>query len=144
MTPAPACAPSTRRTLARLAAFDHLEGYGERAGRGRAWDSFWSAWDAFAGADFYQATIERAIAYGNDTDTTATIAGGLAGIHWGVDAHPARVARRDAWPRGRGPTRGSAARPARVADLDDEPDAGRLGVDGTRAGTSATCLVASA
>ncbi|MEX1171173.1 MAG: ADP-ribosylglycohydrolase family protein, partial [Chloroflexota bacterium] len=73
----------------RLAALDHLEGYADRSGRGRVWDSFWSAWDAFAGADSYQATIERAIAYGNDTDTTAAIAGGLAGIHWGVDGIPA-------------------------------------------------------
>ncbi len=73
----------------RLGALDHLEGYTERGGRGRVWDSFWSAWDAFAGADSYQATIERAIAYGNDTDTTAAIAGGLAGIHWGIDGIPA-------------------------------------------------------
>ena len=53
------------------------------------WDSFWSAWDAFAGADSYQQTIERAVAYGNDTDTTAAIAGGLAGIYWGIDGIPA-------------------------------------------------------
>ncbi len=73
----------------RVGALDHLEGYTERGGRGRVWDSFWSAWDAFAGADSYQATIERAIAYGNDTDTTAAIAGGLAGIRWGIDGIPA-------------------------------------------------------
>ena len=73
----------------RLAALDHLEAYPERAGRGRVWDSFWSAWDAFAGAGSYRETIERAIAYGNDTDTTAAIAGGLAGIHWGTDGIPA-------------------------------------------------------
>ena len=52
------------------------------------WDSFLSAWDAFAGADSYRSTIERAIAYGNDTDTTAAIAGGLAGIYWGVAGIP--------------------------------------------------------
>lgn len=73
----------------RLAALDHLEGYRDRGGRGRVWDSFWSAWDAFAGADSYAETIERAIRYGNDTDTTAAIAGGLAGIHWGIDGIPA-------------------------------------------------------
>jgi ADP-ribosyl-[dinitrogen reductase] hydrolase len=66
-----------------LAALHHLEGWTERAGRGRVWDSFWSAWDAFAGAESYGDTIQRAIAYGNDTDTTAAIAGGLAGIWWG-------------------------------------------------------------
>jgi hypothetical protein len=66
----------------------HLMGWTERGGRGVVWDSFWSAWDAFAGADSYQATIERAVAYGNDTDTTAAIAGGLAGIYWGIDGIP--------------------------------------------------------
>jgi ADP-ribosylglycohydrolase len=74
--------------LERLAALDHLEGYTDRGGLGRVWDSFWSAWDAFEGATSYQETIERAIAYGNDTDTTAAIAGGLAGIHWGIDGIP--------------------------------------------------------
>jgi ADP-ribosylglycohydrolase len=73
---------------ARLAALDHLEGYRDRAGRGAVWDSFWSAWDALTGADSYRETIEHAIAYGNDTDTTAAIAGGLAGIRWGVDGIP--------------------------------------------------------
>jgi ADP-ribosylglycohydrolase len=72
----------------QLDALDHLEVYPDRGGRGRVWDSFWSAWDAFAGADSYRSTIERAIAYGNDTDTTAAIAGGLAGIHFTVDGIP--------------------------------------------------------
>lgn len=72
----------------RLAALDHLEGYRDRGGRGRVWDSLWSAWDAFAGAESYRETVERAIAYGNDTDTTAAIAGGLAGIHWSIDGIP--------------------------------------------------------
>lgn len=57
-------------------------------GRGGALNSFWSAWTAFEGATSYRDTIERAIAYGNDTDTTACIAGGLAGIRWGIDAIP--------------------------------------------------------
>ena len=59
-----------------------------REGRGFVVDSFWSAWDAFAGADGYQSTITRAIAYGHDTDTTACIAGGLAGIFWGLEGIP--------------------------------------------------------
>lgn len=69
-------------------ALEHLLGWSAREGHGIVWDSFWSAWDAFAGADSYQQTIERAIAYGNDTDTTAAIAGGLAGIYWTVDGIP--------------------------------------------------------
>lgn len=72
----------------QLDALDHLETYPDRGGHGRVWDSFWSAWDAFEGADSYQSTIKRAIAYGNDTDTTAAIAGGLAGIYWGLEGIP--------------------------------------------------------
>jgi ADP-ribosylglycohydrolase len=71
-----------------LAALDHLEAHTERAGRSRVWDSFWSAWDAFAGAADYRDTIQRAVAYGHDTDTTAAIAGGLAGIRWGIGGIP--------------------------------------------------------
>ncbi len=70
-------------------AFDHLEAHRERGGHGRVWDSFWSAWDAFAGAADYRSTIQRAVAYGNDTDTTAAIAGGLAGARWGLGGIPA-------------------------------------------------------
>ena len=73
---------------AALAALRHLELWGERHGRGSAWDSFWSAWDAFAGATAYEDTVERAIRYGNDTDTTAAIAGGLAGAYWGLEGIP--------------------------------------------------------
>ncbi len=70
-------------------ALAHLEAWPERQGRGSAWDSFWSAWEAFAGADSYRQAIERAVAYGNDTDTTAAICGGLAGIYWGIGGIPA-------------------------------------------------------
>ena len=57
-------------------------------------DSFWSAWDAFAGAADYADSIRRAVAYGHDTDTTAAIAGGLAGARWGWETIPL------AWRRG--------------------------------------------
>jgi protein-tyrosine phosphatase len=51
-------------------------------------DSFWSAWDAFTTAASYREAVVRAVAYGGDTDTTAAIAGGLAGAHWGIEAIP--------------------------------------------------------
>ncbi len=76
------------------AALDDLERWTGRAGRGYVVDSFWSAWEAFAGARSYEETIVRAIEYGNDTDTTAAIAGGLAGVRWGWEAIPV------AWRRG--------------------------------------------
>jgi len=68
--------------------FEILVGYQQRTGAGYVVDCFWSAWEAFAGASSYAETIERAIRYCKDTDTTACVAGGLAGIYWGVDAVP--------------------------------------------------------
>ena len=62
---------------------------------GGAWvlDSFWSAWEAFAAGTSYRDTIERAVRYGNDTDTTAAIAGGLAGLRWGLDERTGGIPR---------------------------------------------------
>jgi ADP-ribosylglycohydrolase len=56
-----------------------------KPGDGWVLNSFWSAWEAFATGSSYRHTIVRAVRYGNDTDTTAAIAGGLAGIRWGLD-----------------------------------------------------------
>jgi len=71
-----------------LAALEELRAYPKRTGSGYVLDAFWSAWDAFSTSASYQETIRRAIAYGRDTDTTAAIAGGLAGAYWGWDAIP--------------------------------------------------------
>jgi ADP-ribosyl-[dinitrogen reductase] hydrolase len=59
-----------------------------REGRGHVSDSFWSAWDAFAGGDGYRSAVVRAVEYGRDTDTTAAITGSLAGVYWGLDGIP--------------------------------------------------------
>jgi ADP-ribosylglycohydrolase len=61
-----------------------LREFPTRSGSGHVVDSFWSAWDSFAAAKSYREAVDLAIAYGDDTDTTACIAGGLAGIYWGV------------------------------------------------------------
>jgi len=53
------------------------------AGSGYVVDTFWSAWDAFADAESYGDAVRAAVAYGDDADTTACVAGGLAGIYWG-------------------------------------------------------------
>lgn len=55
-------------------------------GRGGALNAFWSAWEALTASSSYAETIERAIRFGHDTDTTAAIAGGLAGIRWGLES----------------------------------------------------------
>ena len=77
-----------------LAATEFVLAWPGRNGSGVVWDAFWSAWDSFAGASSYEETIKRAIALGNDTDTTAAIAGGLAGAYWGLEAIPS------AWRKG--------------------------------------------
>ena len=61
----------------------------KKPGGGWVLDSFWSAWEAFAASSSYRETIERCIRHGHDTDTTAAIAGGLAGLRWGVAGIPA-------------------------------------------------------
>jgi ADP-ribosyl-[dinitrogen reductase] hydrolase len=70
-------------------ALDELLAWNRRTGGGHVADSLWSAWEAFEGADSYEAAVTRAVRFGHDTDTTAAIAGGLAGIRWGIDAIPA-------------------------------------------------------
>ncbi len=77
-----AMAPEQEAELERLAAFE------PRTGSGYVVDTFWSAWSAFAGSDSYQATIEKAVSLGGDTDTTACVAGGLAGLRWGLPSIP--------------------------------------------------------
>jgi ADP-ribosyl-[dinitrogen reductase] hydrolase len=53
-------------------------------------DSLWSSIDCLLKTSDYEACVRRAISLGNDTDTTAAIAGGLAGMLYGFDAIPSR------------------------------------------------------
>jgi ADP-ribosyl-[dinitrogen reductase] hydrolase len=62
--------------------------FSARTGSGYVVDCFWSAWDSFAASSTYEETVKRAVAYGDDTDTTACVAGGLAGIRWGLAGIP--------------------------------------------------------
>ena len=73
---------------ATLAALDGFEAWNGREGRGHVVDSFWSAWDAFAAASDYREAVVTSVRYGHDTDTTAAIAGGLAGTFWGIAGVP--------------------------------------------------------
>ena len=59
-----------------------------KPGGGWVLDSFWAAWDAFAAGTSYRDVIERTVRLGHDTDTTACIAGALAGLRWGVAGIP--------------------------------------------------------
>jgi len=63
-----------------LIAYEH----NEVNGRGWVIDSFWSAvWAIRQGTDF-RSIIQHAISLGDDTDTTACVAGGLAGAMYEV------------------------------------------------------------
>jgi ADP-ribosyl-[dinitrogen reductase] hydrolase len=62
--------------------------YKPRCGSGYVVDTFWSAWEAVRGAVDYRDAVVRAVRYGNDTDTTACVAGGLAGLYWGLGSIP--------------------------------------------------------
>jgi ADP-ribosylglycohydrolase len=59
-------------------------------GAGYVVDSFWSAIHCLLATSNYEDCVKHAIALGNDTDTTAAIAGGLAGLLYGEDALPKR------------------------------------------------------
>jgi hypothetical protein len=69
-------------------ALDALLAWPTREGRGHVSDSFWSAWDAFAQAMAIGPQSSARCSTGRDTDTTAAIAGGLAGIYFGVASIP--------------------------------------------------------
>lgn len=57
-------------------------------GSGYVMDSLNSAIAAFSQGDDYASVIREAVALGNDTDTTAALAGGLAGLRWGIHGIP--------------------------------------------------------
>lgn len=67
---------------------DTLVEYRQRQGSGYVVDCLRSAYDAFAGAGSYEEAVTAAVRYGEDTDTTACVAGGLAGIRWGIQGIP--------------------------------------------------------
>ena len=60
----------------------------EPCGTGYVLDALWSAIYSLNMSDSYEECIRRCIELGNDTDTTACIAGGLAGIIYGYDGIP--------------------------------------------------------
>jgi ADP-ribosylglycohydrolase len=59
-------------------------------GTGFVIDTMYSALNAVLTSFSYEETIREAIALGNDTDTTACIAGGVAGLLYGEDGIPVK------------------------------------------------------
>lgn len=58
-------------------------------GTGYVVDSIWSARKALE-EDSFEDVVKTAILFGHDTDTTAAVAGGLAGIKFGLAGIPTR------------------------------------------------------
>ncbi|MFT4508989.1 ADP-ribosylglycohydrolase family protein [Caballeronia sp. 15711] len=65
---------------------------GHESGRGSGYvlDSPRSAVQCLLTTSDFQTCLQRAVSLGNDTDTTATISGGLGGLRYGFDAIPER------------------------------------------------------
>ena len=59
-------------------------------GSGYVVDTLWSSRHAVESTSDYEACVRRAIAFGHDTDTTATVSGGIAGIRYGMEGIPVR------------------------------------------------------
>jgi ADP-ribosyl-[dinitrogen reductase] hydrolase len=59
-------------------------------GSGYVVDSLWSAMHCLLSTSDYEACVRRAIKLGNDTETTACIAGGVAGLLYGNAGTPNR------------------------------------------------------
>jgi ADP-ribosyl-[dinitrogen reductase] hydrolase len=59
-------------------------------GSGYVLDTLWSARSVFESTQSYEECVRSAIALGHDTDTTAAVAGGIAGVKYGLPGIPER------------------------------------------------------
>lgn len=66
------------------------DGIIEERGTGYVIDCLKTAFKVIRESSSYEEAIKKAISYGNDTDTTAAVVGGLAGIIYGFDGIPTR------------------------------------------------------
>lgn len=62
----------------------------QATGSGYVVDTLWSARVAMDQTADYESAVRRAIAFGHDTDTTAAVTGGIAGIRYGLYGIPDR------------------------------------------------------
>ena len=70
---------------------EHIRPDSEPGGTGSGYvvDCLHSARSALR-EDTFEAVVKRAVLFGNDTDTTAAVAGGIAGVRFGLSAIPER------------------------------------------------------
>lgn len=82
-------AEESMRFLVELEVIRRFPATDQPRGTGYVVDTIWSARSALEQATF-EDVAKAAIRYGNDTDTTAAVACGLAGVRFGIDGIPAR------------------------------------------------------
>jgi ADP-ribosylglycohydrolase len=63
---------------------DWIRNYKPENGTGYILDCLHCARESVESASTYEEAVINAIKWGEDTDTTAAVAGGIAGIRWGV------------------------------------------------------------
>jgi ADP-ribosyl-[dinitrogen reductase] hydrolase len=86
------CWPDEQQRTRLLAELDVLRSFlkdDQPRGTGYVLDTLWSAHKALE-EETFEDVIRTAIQFGNDTDTTAAVAGGLAGIRFGLAGIPKR------------------------------------------------------
>jgi ADP-ribosyl-[dinitrogen reductase] hydrolase len=66
----------------------YIQRYSRACGSGYVVDCWWSAWKCINTTDDYTDCVRMAVSLGNDTDTTAAVAGGLAGVLYGFESLP--------------------------------------------------------
>lgn len=84
--------PDERKGSEYLRELDILRGFPKHdapRGTGYVLDTIWSARRALEESTF-EDVVRTAVLFGNDTDTTACVAGGLAGIRFGLGGIPTR------------------------------------------------------
>lgn len=79
--------PDLTLAIADASKFVEIDSYPSIAGSGYVLDSLWSAIHCVSESSSYEDAIIRAIRLGNDTDTTACIAGGIAGMIYPIPQH---------------------------------------------------------
>lgn len=77
-----------RRGAAFAEELELVLGFEDCRGTGYVVDCLCSAWEALGRGGDFSETVREAVRYGHDTDTTAAVAGGLAGLAFGFDSIP--------------------------------------------------------
>lgn len=72
--------------LQGLDVLDRFKRHELPSGSGYVANTFWSALLAVERASSVSEALRQAVALGHDTDTVACVAGGLAGLRWGLDS----------------------------------------------------------